>query len=720
MDSDVSGPVVVTGTSFPDNSQADARRRVMDPTSDRSLRRFRYRPEIDGLRGIAVLLVILFHFHLGFSGGFVGVDIFLVISGYVITRSVIPSFEDRTFSVSAFWIRRVRRLYPAHIVMVLITLLVGTVVLTPDDLTELAESALLQPIAAANFYFWAESGYWAPAAEEQPLLHTWSLAIEEQFYLLFALLLVRFQRGRTAICTLIALTVASFAWNLICTERFPSSAFFLLPTRIWEFGIGILLAVLHAHAPEDEDIISRRRWQHPLLGLGLIAAIAVLYDRSTPFPGWAAVLPCLGTAVVLHGTLRETAPHTRRLLTWGPLVHIGKLSYSWYLWHWPVYVFLSYQLIGDLHLGIRMGAMGFSWCLAMLSYRWIETPFRSRQVLASPRRFLSTAATVTAGLLAACGVLHVGDGFPSRFPVQPGVLVEEKGEPLNVPSYGRTSDLSTLPIVGARNDVTPTVLLWGDSHASALIPAFHELGVKENISVMVAHQPGVPPLLDAWPWQRGDKYSASLHRIASVIREQQIEHVVLAARWNYYVHGSDDGDRSHLLCQRSTWVPKPETSAQVLLDSLSSTCDRLNQSGATVWIIRQVPYQPHHKPNTLLRLAAAGKDLNSLAVTLTEHRMRSREIDRLLDCVTGTSVHVLDPTPELLDAQQRCRIAADGKALYRDDDHLSRSGSLRLQPVLRPIFTGSNVSASQESNDRRFSIQQVSGSLPATPSAVVR
>jgi len=287
------------------------------------LKTFRYRPEIDGLRALAVIPVLLFHAGLGTPGGFMGVDIFFVISGYLITSLIVRDLQLGVFSMRNFWERRIRRILPAATVVVLATLIAGAFILLPETFENLGQSALAQSLMVSNFYFWQQDGYFAAPSDYEPLLHTWSLAVEEQFYLVLPLLLVFLNRRTptriTLVLTLIFLT--SLIWSFFGPYLYPMATFYLLPARAWELLLGSLIAILPLRTPGSRlgaTFISLTR-------IALMVYPMVTYSPTTPFPGIAAIPPCLGAAFFIIATRNHSTP-PGQLLASPPFVFVGKIS----------------------------------------------------------------------------------------------------------------------------------------------------------------------------------------------------------------------------------------------------------------------------------------------------------------------------------------------------------------------------------------------------------
>lgn len=338
----------------------------------------RYRPDIDGLRAVAVLSVILYHAGVPYvTGGFVGVDVFFVISGYLITSLLLKEMETGQFTFADFWIRRARRILPALSVMVIATLIVGYFLLLPQDYKALGKEAAAQAIFMSNFLFSKEAGYFDVSSFLKPLLHTWSLAVEEQFYLLYPLVLffVHTQRPAWLKPFLIFSAFVSFALCLFAMEYNKDAAFYWLPFRGWELLCGAIVASgLPLKGP-------RKVWAE-LFAVIAVAAIIVpvfFYNEDTLFPGWSALPPCLGAALLIW-TNGHKPTIVGKFLSWRPVVFVGLVSYSWYLWHWPVIVFTKYNPFITMTAAVIALCVAGSFVLAVLSWQYIERPFRKKTI----------------------------------------------------------------------------------------------------------------------------------------------------------------------------------------------------------------------------------------------------------------------------------------------------------------------------------------------------
>ena len=459
-----------------------------------------YRPDIDGLRALAVLSVLLFHAKLGCPGGFVGVDIFYVISGYLISSIILADLLAGKFSLFAFWERRIRRILPALVVVVLATVIAGWFLFMPEDYAVLGKSVAAQATLLANVFFYrqgyAEGGYFAIAPPPRPLLHTWSLAVEEQFYLLFPLLLIFLARhGRVWLLNAtIFLLAGSFAWSAYGSYFHPQAAFYLLPGRAWELALGALLAMVRGRLAAGGAVREMCGWA----GIGLIGFALFGYNEITRFPGQAAVPPCMGAALIIFSNESKNSS-VGRILSFKPVVFIGLISYSLYLWHWPLLDFLKYVCSQGPDANARAATLGASLILACLTWKFVETPFRKKWVLPGrPQIFgfagISTAISLVVGL----GILHLG-GIPSRIGAHDFLRYTDYKN-----HYAFREQLSLdqalnsqyANIGGQKTNQPIKVLIWGDSHAMSITPVLDDLCRKYSCRGELAGFHATAPALE--------------------------------------------------------------------------------------------------------------------------------------------------------------------------------------------------------------------------------
>lgn len=439
-----------------------------------------YRRELDGLRALAVLPVMFFHAgYAAFSGGFLGVDVFFVISGYLITRLLLADLSQGGISYLRFYERRSRRLLPALFVVTFASFGMAWCLLLPADMKDFSESLVWVSAFAANFHFWQSSGYFETAAEFKPLLHTWSLAVEEQFYLVFPpLLAVLWAFGaRRTLFLLALLGVASFAGALLIVELVPATAFYLLPTRAWELLLGAVLAFPEVEQWRNRQTVKPLQEAGALLGCCLIVVSVVVFGRQTPSPGLATLVPCAGAALVILWAGPTTL--AGRLLGTRWIVGVGLISYSAYLWHQPLLAFARHRAAGEPAEMMLAGCLAAALGLAWLTWKFVEMPFRNGRLLSSRQLFIFAITGAT--LMAATGLLgRATEGFSGRFAIKnPDIAalsrITNLHEHFEFPQGVRDKVCHSVPPDALGNNGCvelrkKNILLWGDSYAAALYP----------------------------------------------------------------------------------------------------------------------------------------------------------------------------------------------------------------------------------------------------------
>jgi peptidoglycan/LPS O-acetylase OafA/YrhL len=509
----------------------------------------RHRADIDGLRAVAVLPVALFHAHFAFaSGGFVGVDVFFVISGFLICSLIAEELAQGEFSILRFYERRCRRILPALFAMFVGTSALGALWLMPPDLVGFGRSLLSSVLFVSNIYFWKDSGYFDGAAEFKPLLHTWSLSVEEQFYLVVPYLLLGisvFFRKRY-LTILLPVALGSLALSNWAVSHAPNAAFYLLPTRFWEILMGGLLAVSGVSGPAD------RRLRQALAALGLAGILGAIayYSEETRFPGLKALLPCAGAALVLYAGMgpaaaagsRAPAPRdatlVSRLLGSRPLAFVGKISYSLYLWHWPLFALYRYRLARELTLLESLVILGLSFALATASWHFVEKPFR-HAASGLDRRLIFRAAAAGALVMASfAGTAMATGGLPSRTPgferiVPPGQNEYDSG---GAGACFLDDNQTFADWGGERCFVTrgrgPNVLLWGDSFAAHYVPGIKHQAAHVHADILQYTLSACPPVF-SFDTLSNPACRAFNDHVLEVIAAYQVRGVVISSRWDY-------------------------------------------------------------------------------------------------------------------------------------------------------------------------------------------
>jgi peptidoglycan/LPS O-acetylase OafA/YrhL len=645
-----------------------------------------YRPDIDGLRAIAVVSVVLCHAGLGLPGGYVGVDVFFVISGYLITSLILNDLNQGTFSLAGFWERRIRRILPALFAVTIATLAAGWFLLLPDAYSSLGQSAIAVAALRSNVLFSRQTGYFEAEAQEKPLLHTWSLAVEEQFYLLIPVILFLFARRKqlhAAFVLLGAAAIVSFGLSVYGSRHAPST-YYLLPHRAWELLVGVLLARLPV---SWRTALPRGREFAGAIGLFAVALPCFLYRADTPFPGIAALPPVLGTALLIWSGNRVTwsgngaapIPKTSRLLSSRPIVWIGLISYSLYLWHWPLFAFAHYWAVKPLTTPERLLLVALGAVLAILCWRFVERPFRNRALLASRRQLLAVGVLALV-CLASCGAFErYGLLQPRRWSSRVQMFVDTSHMD---PQYVYDLEAKDIPANLARlgpHDRPARILVWGDSHAMAILPAIDSACVESGVSARAATHSATPPT-PGFLYQRNlgisaqqiDEYSTAVLKYA---QSGAISAVILVGYWEIY--GNMD--------------------AATFRDAILKTVDRLQAAGVSVYFMKDVPTFSFDVPRALVRCGAADQDLSKLGMMPADYRVVNRFQASILPKLTERGVHILDPVP-LLRARTNSQAIFpfdSGGSFYRDAHHLSTYGAMAIKSLFVPVIRQMARSADQ-------------------------
>jgi len=453
-----------------------------------------YRPDIDGLRAIAVLGVIFFHAGWSWiSGGYVGVDVFFVISGYLITRNILARKQAGKFSIFDFFKRRFLRLFPALFVTVALTLLVAMFVMPPQQLQETAYSASAAVMAFANVFFWTQTGYWDSEILSKPLVHTWTLSVEEQFYFIWPFLLAFLYKFRSVSLFLLLgfLGFVSLAASIWLTPKFPEAAFYLMPFRVFEFVIGALcVGIERKYAGSGFDL---GRTGLFFVGLGLIAYAYLSFDETTAIPGWAVLIPTLGAAAII---LAGAPKIFGTLLTNKVLVYMGLLSYSLYLVHWPVLSFID-QIWGDITFIQSLGILAGIFALSALLYHGIERPIRYAKIFKTGHgnRVFLGAVTGILGISLATQLIGFNKGFPERYQSDFEAIAAMNIDDVNAARHANLKALcvdQSEVFCGQIDPEKTNILIIGDSHGPDGFNIMNAAAPQYNYLVYAT--PACPPL----------------------------------------------------------------------------------------------------------------------------------------------------------------------------------------------------------------------------------
>ena len=530
---------------------------------------------------------------------------------------------------------------------------------------------------SSNIQFWRTTNYFAPDAEENPLLHTWSLSLEEQFYLIvpfMVLLVFRLHRERFIAAIFVICSLISFFISIFHLRYDQSGAFYLLPSRAWELGIGCILAML----PSIRVQILRSFLGY--LGLGLIIVTYFFYDPRAPFPGIGALPPVLGAAFIIlsgfKGPDSTHAPAVTCILGSKPLVFVGLCSYSYYLWHWPLFAFHRYLFSNPPAASTAILYVVVSFIIAVASLYLVERPFRGdRFNLSQPLVFIYGGVTV---LLFFCLSISIykTDGVPSRIPekvIETISTNEQNQEPQEKLKW--TQDGIKLRLIG-QTDLDPSLLLWGDSHALASLPAIDEVSKNLGFCTAAAVLGGTAPVLD-WARKKPEdiiRYNRSVFDFAIAEKEKNLTHVLLILHWSLYTQGqkiAHDGVHLH----------------EGFPDALVETIIELDRSGLNVVLFKETPFFPVNVPRATAFHEWHGTPLPTL--TYEENQKYRAAYDSIIKRIrTATPETIIfDPQPLFLGQDGKfVFLDTDGKLLFNDKHHLSRLGAMRMTPEIIKIF----------------------------------
>lgn len=651
----------------------------------------KYRSDIDGLRAIAVLPVIFFHTGLaGFSGGFVGVDIFFVISGFLITSIILKEIRDDKFSVARFYERRIRRIFPALFPVIAFTLAIGAYLFDYRAFMDLGHSITATTLFASNILFWRESGYFATTSLEKPLLHTWSLAVEEQFYILFPLMLVGINRffKSSYLPWLIGIGFISLLMSAWGVYSYSGGAFYLMPSRAWELLAGSFVAI--GAIPRLGSRFLRNLLS--LLGITLIFFSVGFYTETTLFPGHNAIAPVLGASLIIYSGVGGSSAISK-LLSLSPLVFIGHISYSLYLWHWPLIVFAKYILFRELsHIEIS-GVIFTTFIISVLSWKFIEQPFRGKEPIISDRKPLFALSVVVVIISVCIGLaIYIEKGFPQRSEWNTAIMKVNDDYDLErkqIEMYEKNAEEiheGKMPLqIGASNN-NPIFILWGDSHAAALIPAISEKSSQYRVSGFVTFHSSCPPVIGIDRVDRNFNEPRFNQSVINFIRyHQEIKTVILAAYWEEYytetVNKKLKGvDRTYTI-----------TRSNLFTEHLLKTVETLLGLGRKVVLVTPVPIYKYDVKRIYWWTKRRNEECSELQPTISEYHQKNKEVLGLFrEFETHPKVKVVSPESMLFDQNGKALIMTNNGLLYRDNNHLSTYGAHFVAPVFDDVFSKMN------------------------------
>ncbi|RRW50036.1 MULTISPECIES: acyltransferase family protein [Pseudomonas] len=681
-----------------------------------------YRSDIDGLRAIAVLLVLLNHVGVsGFGGGFIGVDVFFVISGFLITQNIAAQAERSSFSFTRFYLNRIKRLMPALTVVIFCTSIAAFFVLLPNDLIGFSRSALFSYFGLSNFYFWKDTdGYFSSSSHEVPLLHTWSLAVEEQYYFVWPLLFLlgyRLLGKRLFNWAILAVLVVAIVISELGALYKPLSAYYLLPTRAFELLIGSALAMHWRTLGSPGKHLSTLAG---LAGLALILIPALVLDKASPFPGLNALWPCLGAALLIWsgGHHRTVAS---QLLSLRPLVFIGLISYSLYLWHWPLIAFHNY-VHGKITATDQIMLVSISLALAYLSWRFVEQPFRT-QIKFKPQNtfaflYLLPVLMTTSFLVVAAKL----EGFASRYDSTLLTMdknVKEVFPKLRAGCFNGADLLNPLSAdqckLGVQDKKEVDVLLVGDSHAGAITGMIDVMLKEANLrgyDITRSNTIYLPDVAGVHVNPRRNHVDKSIELtspvISNLIEKSQFKYVILSGRWAMYLYGLNEPGMTDFYRIRPDAPSDDFIAMNTLQTGLQNAVAKIVASGATPVIIEDVPEMGEDLHRCDIKKLAFELD-GDCSIPVVAVNERQKDFDTIIDNLNKVhpGIVVIDPKRVICDTE-RCYSSLENVPLYMDGDHLNTVGSSligrkyitaygNLFKVPQGLLQTSNAASSQSS-----------------------
>lgn len=620
------------------------------------------RADIQGLRAIAVTSVVLFHvFPDIFPGGFVGVDVFFVISGYLITNSIFTKLVRGNFSLLEFYSHRVIRIIPALLICIIATTAASYFLISPNELIAFAKSAISAIFFSSNIYFWKTSGYFDLGSELKPLLQTWSLGVEEQFYIFFPFgLLIIFRYFRKFYIYIIAIAlILSLLISEIFSYNSPVLSYFLLPTRLFEPLVGAILAILQNRFVNLGRVARNATC---LAGLVLVIAPVFILDKSHTFPGLNALYPCIGAALIIVAGLGDTIVAASRLIT-GPIFRfLGDISYSLYLWHWPILALLRTVYGPDLMPFLSVDAIVASLICGFLSFRFVEQPFMRSSF--SRKQILTggiTAMTVTALLMAP---IFATKGFPDRFSGRALELFASASNYSPVRDECHSGNRNYIPyskncLFGDPN-ATEIFVVWGDSHGVELAYALGQASRRDGRAVMQITASACPPSIGFTPPARPGCVAHNRETLAAISVDKRVSTVVLIANGASY-----------------------PANRQKMVDGFEAAVEKLAISKKNVLLLKQIPIFDRDPSTTLGYAVFSERDISKIGTSRENYQYASKFWNDELGKISKQHDLRLIATDDILCWNDFCPMyRPDTGPLYFDAVHMNLTAAERVAKII--------------------------------------
>lgn len=662
----------------------------------------KYRPEIDGLRALAVIPVMLFHagFEI-FSGGYVGVDVFFEISGYLITTILIEDIENKRFNLVHFYERRARRILPALFLVMLVCIPFAWMWMPPSQMKDFGQSLIAVSFFVSNILFWRESGYFDEAAEEKPLLHTWSLAVEGQYYILFPLFLLlawRFGKDRVfwmiVVMTVISLALSEWGWRY-----WPTANFYFAPTRAWELLAGSIAAfIIQKYGVRANNVLST-------LGLAAIVFALLIYDENTPFPSLYALVPVLGVVSLILFADKETA--AAKLLGSKIFVGIGLISYSAYLWHQPLFAFARLQATNENTAIVMLGLSALSLLLAYVSWRFVEQPFRKKQRVSQNTMLLLSGLTLTLFLGVGVWGTYKNGYLNPAYTLAPNVQWRSLGE--KIKSVGNVCDRGlkisgTKYIIGCEFgslDSPKTVILMGDSHSMSISHYLNDALKARDIRGLYLGIEGCEPI----PYIRQDKdisvtnCDERFDELLAFLHEKKSPAIILN-RWTFrlypiegfiemmpYRNSLGDEEKAEYREYHVLSEGKFYADATSKREALEKFLIKLSSVSTPLFLIYPVPETAIDiEEKNRLYYGKNGDVLSDIYIPVSDYHQRNKFVVETFDSIVETHPIIPIKTEGLLCDHKKCTVQEKSIPLYYDNNHLSYEGSkLIVDAILKKL-----------------------------------
>ncbi|MDX1756682.1 MAG: acyltransferase family protein [Marinobacter sp.] len=649
----------------------------------------KYRPEIDGLRAISVASVVFYH--AGFdvlSGGYLGVDVFFVISGFLITSIIIKEFQEDCFTLVSFYERRARRIIPALILVASVCIPFSIILMLPDEFFLFSKGLVSVATFSSNILFWLEEDYFSPNVELNPLIHTWSLGVEEQFYLLYPLVFLLVWRHRPSLVKLIVIffTIISFVLAEYIYSFDQSAAFYLFPARAWELGVGCICAFFFCEG--------KVRANGFLASLGFVFIIAsiFMYDKYTPFPSYYTLLPVVGAACILCFASHDNL--VGRILSLGIITKIGLISFSIYLWHQPVFAFVRIYNPDFLGGANSLILIAFVFLLSYLSYLYVEKPFRVGGLgLSLMTRDVFVFSTLAALVLISIGVVGLTtNGLPQRYGSvinKIAASADDRSKYHHCQSHpGDVVPENNLCILGEPNNTK--IALLGDSHSAAISQALADAAGKAGVGIIMRSYSGCFPASQLKQREERNCHEVNENNYRYVVRKG-IDTVIISARWALYYHDTryNNGEggvgygRILDIGPLNGEFSSVEDKKLAILNSYKATVSRFLDSGVNVILLWDVPEAGWDVPQYLSRFYQKNGALypDTGSVSFSRYLSRVRDIVEVFETISshvdGAKLVHVKPSDLLCntDVPGRCIVHRNGKLLYFDSNHLTNYGA---------------------------------------------